>query len=352
MRFTRRLSLPAMATSFFATSVAAMLVLTGCAPAAPGGSAGDEGTVQVVASTNVYGNIAEQIGGDRVSVTSIIDSGSQDPHSYESTARDQLAVQRAQLVIENGGGYDEFMARLLAASTGAPIVVTAVQFAAGFTEEPGEDHAEDHVADGHAEDHDHAEDHATDSHAHDHDHDHGASNEHVWFDPAAMILLAEQIAEGLSTLDPAGAGAFAANAATLTAELEGVQAQLAALAEAHAGEGVFLTEPLAGYLVTTAGLVDVAPAGFAAAVESGRDVSPAALLAALRVIESGEARAVLTNGQTAGAETKRVAVNATAAGIPVVAFTETLPGESDGADMTYAAWMRDNIERLATALGA
>lgn len=312
--------------------VAAILVLTGCAtapvaPATSGGpGSGGDGVVRVVASTNVYGQIAEQVGGDRVSVTSIIDSGSQDPHSYESTARDQLAVQRAQLVIENGGGFDEFMGQLLAASANDPVVLTAVDFAEGFAGEAAHDEVDDDA------------------------HGHEGFNEHVWFDPAAMILLVDQLALDLSALDPPGAETYAANAAALIIELEGVQAQLAAIAGEHAGEGVFLTEPLAGPLVVAAGLVDVAPSGFAAAVESGRDVAPAVLLAALRVVESGEARAVLTNGQTAGAETKRVMDAATSAGIPIVPFTETLPGGSDGASITYAAWMSDNAARLATAL--
>ena len=98
-----------------AALAAIMLVLTGCAGAPEGGASGEGSAkrVQIVASTNVYGQIAEQIGGDRVDVTSIISSGSQDPHSYEATARDQLAISRAQLVIENGGGFDAFIARLI-----------------------------------------------------------------------------------------------------------------------------------------------------------------------------------------------------------------------------------------------
>ena len=92
-------------------SVAA-LSLAGCSttPAA-GEGAGD--TVTVAASTNVYGSLAAQIGGDRVDVTSIITSATQDPHSYEASARDRLTVQKADLVIENGGGYDGFIDTLL-----------------------------------------------------------------------------------------------------------------------------------------------------------------------------------------------------------------------------------------------
>ena len=82
------------------------LALTGCSAAA---APADDDALQIVASTNVYGQLAAEIGGDRVEVTSLIDSAEKDPHGYEATARDRLAVQKADLVIENGGGYDAFM---------------------------------------------------------------------------------------------------------------------------------------------------------------------------------------------------------------------------------------------------
>ena len=337
-----------------AALAAIMLVLTGCAGAPEGGASGEGSAkrVQIVASTNVYGQIAEQIGGDRVDVTSIISSGSQDPHSYEATARDQLAISRAQLVIENGGGFDAFIARLIAAAGTDPVLITAVNFA--------EDAPDSHEGDGHDADADvHAADaHDADGHdtgthdadAHDeaaHDHD----NEHVWFDPAAMSRLGAQLAADLATLDPEGAGEFARNAADFALELEAVQGEIARIGAEHAGEGVFLSEPLAAALAAETGLVDVTPEGFAAAVEAGRDVSPSVLLASLRVIEGGEARVVFVNAQTAGAETKRIMDAATAANIPILAFTETIPEGSAGVrTASYPEWMADNVARLAAAL--
>ncbi|HYP73588.1 MAG TPA: zinc ABC transporter substrate-binding protein, partial [Microbacterium sp.] len=90
---------------------ASALALAGCAASAS--PAASDGKIAVVASTNVYGDIAAAIGGDLVDVTSIIDSVAQDPHSYEASARDQLTVSRADLIIENGGGYDAFMDTLI-----------------------------------------------------------------------------------------------------------------------------------------------------------------------------------------------------------------------------------------------
>src|SRR6478736_2507627 len=105
---------------------ASALTLAGCANSASGGEA--DGRLKVVASTSVYGQIVEEIGGDLVDATSIVSSLSQDPHSFEPSAQDQLAVRHADLVIENGGGYDAFMDALLEASGSEAPVLTAVQF--------------------------------------------------------------------------------------------------------------------------------------------------------------------------------------------------------------------------------
>ena len=94
-------------------TAASALVLAGCAG---GPAAGGEGGLSVVASTNVYGQVAEEIGGGLVEVTSIVSSESQDPHSFEPSARDQLTVSNADLVIENGGGYDAFIDALIDSS--------------------------------------------------------------------------------------------------------------------------------------------------------------------------------------------------------------------------------------------
>jgi zinc/manganese transport system substrate-binding protein len=319
-------------------SVAA-LSLAGCSttPAA-GEGAGD--TVTVAASTNVYGSLAAQIGGDRVDVTSIITSATQDPHSYEASARDRLTVQKADLVIENGGGYDGFIDTLLQDAQDVH-VVSAVEFSHDF---PGNDgHSDEEGAT--EEDHDHDHDHAEGEEGHEgHNHIEGF-NEHVWFDPHTMIHVVEAIADELATIDPDGEAEFTANAEEIVADLEGFEADLETLKTDAAGANVIITEPLPGYIATAAGLTDVTPEGFAEAVEEGSDVAPATLLDTLNVVDGGDVAAVLTNAQTGGAETQRVEDAATAAGIPVVAFTELLPEGS-----SYSEWMSDAIQSLADAL--
>ncbi|MDR6868851.1 zinc/manganese transport system substrate-binding protein [Microbacterium resistens] len=340
------------------------LALAGCSAASSGPSATDDGRIDVVASTNVYGDIAAAIGGDRVRVTSVITSLTQDPHSYEASARDRLTVSGADLVITNGGGYDTFMDALLEGSK-AP-VIAAVEFSHDYPGNTGHDHAGEHsgAADDHAQSgtptdgtptdsaEGSADGHTEEGHADEHGdhagHDHiEGFNEHVWFDPHTMTHMAEDVAHHLAEIDPEGAKTYEKGAADLTAQLAADEQRLDEVKQKAAGAGVFLTEPVPGYLATAAGLSDVAPAGFAEAVEEGRDVPPATLLAALDVVKGGGVRAVLTNSQTGGAETDKVVSAAKDAGIPVVAFTEILPEGK-----TYAEWMRDAIESLASAVGA
>ena len=327
MTFVRR-SLPVLGLA-----AASALVLAGCAGTPSEGDAGD-GKIVVVASTNVYGQIAEEIGGDLVDVTSIVTNESQDPHSFEPSARDQLAVSKADLVIENGGGYDAFIDALIESSgTDAP-VVTAVEYSHDWPENGG--HDEESAGD--AEDH-----------AHDHgDHEHVEGfNEHVWYDPHTIAHVAEAIATELGELSPGDAETFTANAEAFSGEVEGLEGSLEEIAAAHEGEKVFVTEPVPVYLVQAAGLENATPEKFSEAVEEGQDVAPATLLESLALVKGGDLRVVITNTQTGGAETQEIVDEADGLGIPVIAFSETLP---EG--QTYISWMQANIEALSAALDA
>lgn len=306
---------------------ASALVLVGCAGGDASGA--DGGKIAVVASTNVYAQIAQVIGGDAVEATAIIAKSSQDPHEYEATARDQLTVSRADLIIENGGGYDAFMDQLIEATGTTAPVLTAVEFSRDWPGGSAHDEA----------DHDHA-----DHDEADHDHVEGF-NEHVWYDPATMGELAAGIATELAELRPESATTFSANLDAFRAGIADLEDGLAAIDAAHAGAHVFVTEPAPGRLVEAAGLRDVAPASFSNAVEAGQDVAPATLLEALALLDSGEVQVVIANAQTGGAETTQIIDEADARGIPVLEFTETLP-----ADTPYLEWMAQNIAALQSAL--
>ena len=308
-----RLARPALA----AASVLAAAGLVGCA-ATP--ATDDDGLVSIVASTNVYGDIAAQIAGDHAAVTSIITSAAQDPHSYEASAQDQLAIADADLVIHNGGGYDPFIDTLLEASGNDEVEVLDAVEISSLAPEDGD--AED---DGHG----HIE----------------GFNEHVWYSFHTMEALAQEIAEHLGDLDAANAATYDANYAEFAAGLEALEERAHELHEGFEGTGVAVTEPVPVYLLAEVGLDDLTPHEFSEAIEEGADVPPLALDDTLRLIADGAVALVAYNEQTAGPETEQVRAAAEAAGIPVISFTETLP---DGAD--YLSWMTDNLEAVASAL--
>jgi zinc/manganese transport system substrate-binding protein len=321
------------------TSLAALaglsLLLTACAPAAAPSSE-PEG-IDVVASTNVYGDIARAVGGDKVNVTAIINKTSQDPHSYEATAQDRLVISKAKLVIENGGGYDGFV-HTMAEDSGIPhsSIVSAVEASGLAPEEaPGESTgAESTQAQA-----------STPADEHGHAHEHGDFNEHVWYSLDAMGKLADALAAKLGEVEPGSAATFVANAGTFKAELDGLAAKLAALKATSAGSPVAVTEPVPLYLLKAAGLENKTPADYSAAIEEGTDVPPAVLKAATDLAGSKDVRFLAYNQQTEGAQTEALKKAAESAGVPVVDFSETLP---DG--KTYVQWMTDNVENISKVL--
>jgi zinc/manganese transport system substrate-binding protein len=308
-----------------AAVAAAGLLLSGCASAEPGANdGGGAGLVEVVTSTNVYGDLAKTIGGERVEVTSIIDRMSQDPHSYEATARDKLAISGADLLVENGGGYDAFMHQL-ADDTGKDhdFIITA----AGLSK-----------VEGAPEDGEHAEEPAAAGHE---GHNHGEFNEHVWYDLATAGAVAGQIAERLGALDPEHAAEFTANADAFQKRVDGLQGQLDEVAAKVSGAAVAASDPVPLHLLDAAGLKNRTPADFIEAVEEGTDAPPTALRATMDLLEPGEVEFLAYNEQTESSQTQQLRKAAEQAGIPVVVFTETLPEGED-----YLTWMAANIKSI------
>lgn len=313
------------------TSLAALaglgILLTACSPGG-GGSSNAVAGINVVASTNVYGDIAAAIGGDKVNVTAIITKSSQDPHSYEATAQDRLAVSKADLVITNGGGYDDFMQTLADSSKlDAAKVIDAVELS-GLAHPEAEPTASGTAA---AEGGD--------------GHDHAGVNEHVWYSLHAMEQVADEVAAKLAAKDPASAAGFSTNAASFKAELEGLHGKLDALKASAAGSAVAVTEPVPLYLLEDAGLVNETPEDYTAAIEEGTDVPPAVLKSATDLVASKSVRLLAYNMQTEGPQTEALKKAAETAGVPVVDFTETLPEGK-----TYVQWMTDNVDNIGKVL--
>ena len=288
------------------------LGLAACStPAAPAPAASG-GPVRVVASTNVYGDLVKTVGGDAVQVTSIIDNPDKDPHEYTADARTQLAVSKAQVVVENGGGYDDFVATMLSASTGKPRVVNVADVS-GYDQEPAA----------------------------------GEFNEHLWYDVPTMVRLVDRLSQDLAAVAPDRADTFRTNAAALTTRLQGLEKSEADLKAAHDGTGVAITEPVPLYLLEASGLVDRTPEAFSAAIEEGSDVAPTVLQQTEALFTGHQVGLLAYNEQTTGPQTEAVLKVARDNGVPVVPVTETLPAGKD-----YVGWMQDNLAAVGSALAA
>lgn len=300
---------------------AALLGLTACADGAAE-DAGADGALTVVTTTTVYADVVREVGGDAVVVEPVIDSTAQDPHSYEATAQDRLAVADADLVVLNGGGYDAFMEELAAQREAPVIEAYEASGLSGASAEPPPHEGHEHEG-----------------------HEHGGSNEHVWYDLDAMDDVAGAVADRLAGLDPDGASAYRDNAAAFADRLSALEHQLA---EVPADNAAFVaTEPVAVHLLEDAGLHDDTPAEFTAAVENGTDVPALVLQQVREELRSGHVQLLAFDAQTASGQTAQLRDDARAADAAVVEFTETLPEGT-----SYLEWMDGNVAAVADALGA
>lgn len=361
MRLPRRMR---AATATVGLTCAAALTLAACGSDSGGSGSGgsDSGEIRIVASTNVWGSVAQAVAGDRAQVQSLISEPSADPHSYEASPADAAAISDASLVVYNGGGYDQFVDDILdSTGAGAATVDAMALFESGTGSDldDGHDHSagshsagsapEDgtHEGETHATEEREAESHAAeegDAHA---GHDHSGINEHVWYDLAAADAVAHAVADRLAELDPAGADTYRANADAFHSQLHEVTDVTAAIAAAHANTPVAQTESIGYYLVTSAKLEDRTPADFTNAIENGTDPSPAAIAATRQLLLDKQVDVLVHNPQTEDKVSRDMRATAESAGIPVVEVTETLP---EGVD--YIQWQKQTAEALAAALDA
>ncbi|WP_061300726.1 metal ABC transporter solute-binding protein, Zn/Mn family [Herbidospora cretacea] len=279
-------------------------------PASAPASASAPESITVVASTNVYGDIARQVGGDRVDVTSIISDPGQDPHSYEASTQNQLTLSKAKVVIENGGGYDDFVDTMLKASGNTSAQVINAVTVSGKTAPDG-----------------------------------GELNEHIWYDLPSVAKIADQVSTALATADPAGAATFTANAEAFKGRLKPLEERIAAIAAEAQGTAVAITEPVPLYLLDAAGLKNLTPEEFSEAVEEGDDVSPAVLAETTALFTGRKVEALVYNEQTSGQQTEQLKKAAADSDVAVVPVTETLPEGKD-----YVAWMTSTVDALQGAL--
>jgi zinc/manganese transport system substrate-binding protein len=282
-------------------SVLALLLALACGQAARAA----DGKLTVVAAENFYGDIARQIGGDRIDVVSIMNNPDQDPHLFETTPGVVRQIAAARIVILNGANYDPWMEKLLAAAPRpGRVVITAAELV----------HAK------------------------------AGDNPHLWYAPATMPAVAKAVAEALTKADSAHAGDYASRLAATLASLERIGQRVALIKAKHASEAVTATEPVFGPMAEALGLT-MRNQRFQLAMMNDTEPSARDVAAFENDLKQHKVKLMLYNSQVSEKLTLRLLDIAKAAKVPVVGVTETQP-----ANITFQDWMLGQLDAVDKAL--
>lgn len=268
------------------------------------GAAGQD-KLSVVAAENFYGDIVQQIGGDRVEVVSILSNPDQDPHLFETTPTIIRQVTAAQIVVFNGADYDAWMDKLLKVAPRAER--TVVDVAQLVNKKAGD-------------------------------------NPHLWYEPTTMPAVARALADAFSRADPAHAADYTARLQTFIASLDGINRKIDEIRAKYAGVAVTATEPVFGYMASALRL-KVRNEHFQMAVMNDTEPSIREIAAFERDLKEHKVKVLLYNKQASTKLTQRMLDLARRSDVAVVGVTETEP-----TGMSYQDWMLTELEELQKAL--
>jgi zinc/manganese transport system substrate-binding protein len=292
----------------------ALLLLAGAALAvastacrSSSGTATAGRSITVVAAENFYGDVAQQLGGPSVKVTSIISDPNADPHEYESSPENARVIADAQIVIVNGLGYDSFMDKLMGASPNKGRKLVNV----------GEDIAGKKEGD----------------------------NPHVWYDVSVIRAFADQYSAALEELQPGSQSDLEDRNRKFQSSLQPLLDRMGVIKGKYAGTHLTQTEPVFAYMGNALGLA-IDDSEFQHAVEEGNDPSPQSVAQMNKSLTSHSVKALLYNSQTTSPVTTNVKNLARQNNIPIVGISETEP-----ANQNYQTWMLSELEALQKALG-
>jgi len=300
-------------TVVVATASASLLSLllagcsTGASSAAPAATTDSGPKITVVAGENEYADVVQQIGGDRVDVSAIMSDPNTDPHTFEASASVAKEIAGAQLVVQNGLGYDDFMTDLEKASPDANRSVIIAQDVLGLPD--------------------------------------STDNPHLWYDPKTMPAVASAVADKLSALDPASADAFRTNLATFEASLSDWTDALASFANDHPKTPVAVTEPVADFMLQAADADIKTPWNLQAAIMNDTDPSAQDTATQDALFTGKQVTVFLYNQQVTDDTTDKYLQLAKDNGIPVVGVYETMPS-----NFHYQDWMLAEVKALETAV--
>lgn len=302
------------------TVALAILTLTGCATtsstttkqtANPTDSTkntnSSQTVIRAVGAENEYANVISQIGGKYVSVSAIMSDPNTDPHTYEASAQTAEEISHAELVVQNGLGYDEFMNKLESASPNANRHVIDVQKLLGLPN--------------------------------------NTPNPHLWYKPSTMPQVAAAIAKDLSTIEPAHAAYFEANVQTFDTSLKPWLKEMAEVKKEFPNAPVATTEPVCDYMLQASGMNNLTPWSFQTDVMNGTDPSPQDVNFQENLFKQHKVKVFLYNQQVVDSLTTSLLELAKQNHIPVVGVYETMPPNH-----TYQTWMYDEVKDLKNAL--
>ena len=261
--------------------------------------------VSVVAAENFYGDVARQIGGDHVAVTSILSNPDEDPHLFETSPSTARAVADAGIVIYNGAGYDPWMEKLVSASSAGSRTALVAATLTGRK---------------------------------------AGDNPHLWYDPATLPAVANALAGELARRDPANASDYKAGLAKFDSSMEKIGKEIAAVRKAYGGTKVTATEPVFGYMAEALGF-KMLNGKFQTAVMNDAEPTPKQVIAFEKSLKDGSAKILFYNSQVADQATERLLGIARANKVSVIGVTETMP-----AGQTIQTWFSGQIEATEKAL--
>jgi zinc/manganese transport system substrate-binding protein len=290
-----------------ALSVGAALLASACS-AASGSADAASGKVVAVGAENEYANVIQQVGGKYVQVSAIMSNPNTDPHTFEASASVARVVSAAQLIVQNGVGYDTFMNTIENAAPSSSRKVITVQNLLGLPDD--------------------------------------TPNPHLWYKPTTMPAVANAVAADLAALQPTHASYFKANAAAFISSLTAWSNAIAAFKAKYPGTPVATTEPVADYMLQAVGADNMTPWALQADIMNGTDPSAQDVAAERSLFTQHKVKVFLYNQQVTDSLTESFISLAQANGIPVVGVYETMP--VPGYD--YQSWMLAEVQDLQKAV--
>ena len=272
-------------------------------------SASGAAVISAVGAENEYANVLGQIGGRYVRVSAILDNPNTDPHTFEASPQVAQEVSTAELIVQNGVGYDSWMNKIESASPNPDRKVITVQRVLGLPA--------------------------------------STPNPHLWYDPATIPAVAKVMAADLSALQPADRAYFQARLKAFNQSLAPWRAAIAQFKARYPGTTAATTEPVADYLLTAMGITNLTPFRFQADIMNGVDPAPQDIALENSFFTQHKVKLFVYNQQVTSALTSSVRDNALKAGVPVVGVYETMP-----AGHTYQRWMLAEVNAISKAVSS